>query len=340
MTAKETAALLDAVIALAVDAGHAIMHIYAQDFNVIKKIDLSPLTEADMAAHHIIVAGLEKLTPGIPVLSEESTAVPYTTRVTWHRYWLVDPLDGTREFVKRNGEFTVNIALIEDHKPILGVVYVPVTGVCYYARQGKGAYKQELGNTPAAPDIPYSATLVRRAGSPSAVGSGMDKNRHPCTAVAPGIVPHATLVHPCTAQKISVRAWDDEPLIVAGSQSHRSDSFDKFLASIGDCQVIRVGSSLKSCLVAEGTVHIYPRLGLTSEWDTAAAQCIVEEAGGHLTDTALRPLRYNTKESLLNPSFLVFGDARHDWSKYVPAKHVAPEPCVDTQASLDTERRK
>ena len=273
MSAKDMVALLDAVIALSIDAGHAIMEIYAQDFSVAKKDDLSPLTEADMAAHHIIVAGLEKLTPELPILSEESAALPFTTRATWNRYWLVDPLDGTREFVKRNGEFTVNIALIENHKPVLGVVYVPVTGICYYARQGQGAHKQEVGN-----------------------------------AQAP--------------QHIHVRAWNGEQLIVAGSQSHRSDAFDIFLANIGDCQVISIGSSLKSCLVAEGKVHIYPRLGLTSEWDTAAAQCIVEEAGGQLTDTALRPLRYNTKESLLNPSFLVFGDTRHDWSKYVPINHI------------------
>ena len=275
MSDKDMVALLDAVIALSIDAGHAIMEIYAQDFSVAKKDDLSPLTEADMAAHHIIVAGLEKLTPELPILSEESAALPFTTRATWNRYWLVDPLDGTREFVKRNGEFTVNIALIENHKPVLGVVYVPVTGICYYARQGQGAHKQEVGN-----------------------------------AQAP--------------QHIHVRAWNGEQLIVAGSQSHRSDAFDIFLANIGDCQVISIGSSLKSCLVAEGKVHIYPRLGLTSEWDTAAAQCIVEEAGGQLTDTALRPLRYNTKESLLNPSFLVFGDARHDWSKYVPINHITP----------------
>ena len=274
MSVKDTA-LLDAVIALAIEAGHAIMDIYAQDFSVVKKDDLSPLTEADMAAHHIIVAGLEKLTPELPVLSEESAALPFATRATWNRYWLVDPLDGTREFVKRNGEFTVNIALIENHKPVLGVVYVPVTGVCYYARQGQGAYKQDTVN-----------------------------------------------VQP--PQPIHARAWNGEQLIVAGSQSHRSNDFDIFLANIGDCQVISIGSSLKSCLVAEGTVHIYPRLGLTSEWDTAAAQCIVEEAGGQLTDTALRPLRYNTKESLLNPSFLVFGDARHDWSKYVPPHHATP----------------
>lgn len=270
-----TSVLLDAVIALAVEAGHTIMAIYAQDFSVVKKDDLSPLTEADMAAHHIIVAGLEKLTPELPVLSEESAALPFATRATWNRYWLVDPLDGTREFVKRNGEFTVNIALIENHKPIMGVVYVPVTGVCYYAQQGRGAYKQETGSIQ-------------------------------------------------SSSRIHARSWNGEQLIVAGSQSHRSNDFDSFLANIGDCHVISIGSSLKSCLVAEGKVHIYPRLGLTSEWDTAAAQCIVEEAGGQLTDTALRPLRYNTKESLLNPSFLVFGDARHDWSKYVPIGHAAP----------------
>ena len=326
MTVKGAAPLidtaLDTAIALSIEAGQAIMAIYAQDFSVIKKDDLSPLTEADMAAHYIIVAGLEKLTPDLPVLSEESIPIPYDIRATWHRYWLVDPLDGTREFVKRNGEFTVNIALIENHKPILGVVYVPVTGVCYYARQGQGAYKQEVGNAAITLGILPPTTLVHPC---TAVAPGILPPTtlvHPCTAVAPGVLPPTTLVHPCTAQKIHVRAWNGEQLIVAGSQSHRSDDFDSFLANIGDHHVISMGSSLKSCLVAEGKVHIYPRLGLTSEWDTAAAQCIVEEAGGQLTDTALRPLRYNTKESLLNPSFLVFGDARHDWSKYVPINHI------------------
>lgn len=262
--------LLMPVIDIAEDAGRRIMEVYAQDFSVASKYDRSPLTDADMAAHDAILAGLEILTPDVPVLSEESAAIPYAERAAWNRYWLVDPLDGTREFIKRNGEFTVNIALIENHQAVLGVVYVPVSGVCYFASKGGGAYKQEHGGDPA---------QIR--------------------------------VRPCGGGRVTV----------AGSQSHRNEAFDAFLTNLPDHEVICIGSSLKSCLVAEGKIDIYPRLGPTSEWDTAAAQCVVEEAGGRLTDTSLRPLRYNTKDSLLNPSFLAFGDIRHDWSKYVPEEH-------------------
>lgn len=262
----DRAALLDATIALAADAGRRIVEIYDRDFGVEQKEDNSPLTEADTAAHNAIVAGLGVLTPDWPVLSEESGDIPYATRATWQRYWLVDPLDGTREFIKRNGEFTVNIALIENGEPVLGVVHVPVSGVSYYACRGAGAFRRDQNG----------------------------------------------------AAQIRVRAWDGGKLTVAGSRSHGSSGFEHFLAAVGDYEIMTMGSSLKFCLVAEGKADIYVRLGPTSEWDTAAAQCVVEEAGGRVTDTQLRPLRYNTKESLLNPYFLAFGDLRHDWSKYLP----------------------
>jgi 3'(2'), 5'-bisphosphate nucleotidase len=206
------------------------------------------------------------MTPDIPVLSEESASLPYSERSSWNRYWLVDPLDGTREFVKRNGEFTVNIALIEDGVPVLGVVHVPVTGVSYMACRGRGAMKQESGKTPVA---------------------------------------------------IQARALGDGPVMVVGSRSHRGDSLIRFLDKLGDHEMVGMGSSLKLCLVAEGAADIYPRLGPTSEWDTAAAQCVVEQAGGYVTDTDMQPLRYNTKDSLLNPFFLVFGDDSRDWSQYL-----------------------
>ena len=137
--------LLKPTLEVAQLAGREILTVYAQDFSVEHKDDRSPLTEADMAAHHAIVAGLQSLTPGLPILSEEEVAIPYAERSLWNRYWLVDPLDGTREFIKRNGEFTVNIALIEDHQPVLGVIYVPVSGVSYYACRGAGAYRQAPG---------------------------------------------------------------------------------------------------------------------------------------------------------------------------------------------------
>jgi len=263
--------LLAPTMELARAAGQEILTVYAQDFSVEHKDDCSPLTEADMAAHHCIVAGLQALTPRLPILSEEEAAIPYAERSRWSSYWLVDPLDGTREFIKRNGEFTVNIALIEDHQPILGVIYVPVSGVSYYACRGAGAYRQEPGAEP---------------------------------------------------QAIRARPWRGGHITVAGSRSHRDERFSRFLDQFDDHTIISMGSSLKSCLVAEGKADIYVRLGPTSEWDTAAAQCIVEEAGGRLLDTGMRPLRYNTKESLLNPFFIVCGDGEQDWTKYLA-------PCLD-----------
>jgi 3'(2'), 5'-bisphosphate nucleotidase len=258
--------LLDPVAELARVAGGKILEIYNSEFAIEEKADKSPLTAADMASHHAITEGLQALTAGIPVLSEESASLPYSERSTWQRYWLVDPLDGTREFIKRNGEFTVNIALIENGVPALGIVHVPVSGVSYLGCRGKGAFKQEPGG-----------------------------KRRP----------------------IRVRKLGAGPVMVVGSRSHRGDSLNRFLENIGEHEMVGMGSSLKLCLVAEGAADIYPRLGPTSEWDTAAAQCVVEQAGGIVTDTDMRPLRYNTKDSLLNPFFLVIGDASRDWSQYL-----------------------
>jgi 3'(2'), 5'-bisphosphate nucleotidase len=262
----DIATLLPEVVAIAHAAGRRILEIYATDFTVMDKDDASPLTAADMAAHHAIVDGLTRLTPKVPVLSEESASIPYAERARWQDYWLIDPLDGTREFIKRNGEFTVNIALIHEQVPVLGVVQVPVSGLCYFARAGGGAFRQ----------------------MPNRV-----------------------------AEPIHVRRLDAGPVVVAGSRSHRGESLDRFLERLGPHEIISMGSALKSCLVAEGKADIYPRLGPTSEWDTAAAHCVVVEAGGALTDTQLQPLRYNTKDSLLNPHFLVFGDTSHDWARYL-----------------------
>jgi len=251
---------------LARQAGERILEIYNTDFAVEAKDDKSPLTAADMASHDTIVAGLKALTPDIPLLSEEDAGIPFEERASWRRYWLIDPLDGTKEFIKRNGEFTVNIALIEDGAPVLGVVHVPVSGVTYAACKGQGAIKH----------VP---------------GEG--------------------------ERPIQVRKLGAGPVAVVGSRSHRGDSLNAFLDKLGDHEIVSMGSSLKICLVAEGAADIYPRLGPTSEWDTAAAHCVVEEAGGHLTDLSLQRLKYNSKESLLNPHFLVFGDDSRDWSQYL-----------------------
>jgi 3'(2'), 5'-bisphosphate nucleotidase len=254
------------LLEIAREAGQAILKIYHEDFSVEHKADNSPLTAADLAAHRVIVKRLGELDASVPILSEEGADVPFDTRSRWSRYWLIDPLDGTREFVKRNGEFTVNIALIEQGRAMLGVVHIPVSGVSYLGRVGAGAWK--IGDDNAIEDI-------------------------------------------------SVREQRAVPTRVARSRSHAGDSLKRFLDRLGAHEIVSMGSSLKLCLVAEGTADIYPRLGPTSEWDTAAAQAIVEAAGGLVTDTQRRPLRYNTKESMLNPYFLVFGDRNEDWGQFL-----------------------
>ena len=266
---SELKAWLEPVLAIADEAAAAILEVYETDFDVENKEDRTPVTKADLAAHKVIVAGLRALTPEIPVLSEESSSQPFETRSSWPRYWLVDPLDGTREFIKRNGEFTVNIALIEGDQCTLGVVQVPVTGEAFLAARGAGAWRRPEGQRGTA-------------------------------RVA-----------------ISCRTLGDGALVVAGSRSHAGDRLKGYLERLGAHELVSMGSSLKFCLVAQGRADLYVRLGKTSEWDTAAAQCVVEEAGGQVTDTSMAQLRYNTKDSLLNPEFFVFGDASRDWSSYL-----------------------
>ncbi len=251
---------------IARDAGQAILAIYDAGFNVEEKADKSPLTDADLASHNLIIARLTKLTPEIPILSEESAKLSFEERSSWETYWLVDPLDGTREFIKRNGEFTVNIALIHQHQSIIGVINVPVLDVDYYAWENGGCFKTE---------------------------------------------------HRGDAEEISVKKLGNSQLTVAGSRSHGSEMMQQYMAKLGDVETLSMGSSLKFCLVAEGRADLYPRLGLTSEWDTAAAHCIVVEAGGYITKTDMTPLEYNTKDSLLNPFFFVYGDDSRDWSQYL-----------------------
>lgn len=255
-----------ACLEIAEAAGLKILEIYQGDFDVMSKEDNTPLTAADMAAHYHIVKSLSQLTPELPILSEEAADIPFSVRSTWQTYWLVDPLDGTREFIKRNGEFSVNIALIHKNKSVLGVINIPVQKTSYYAYKGNGAYKVSADNKP---------------------------------------------------EQIHCRKVDINNLKIAGSRSHQSDKIKSFLAKLGNPEIIPMGSSLKSCLVAEGSADLYPRLGLTSEWDTAAAHCIVDEAGGQITKTDMQPLLYNTKDSLLNPEFFVFGITDINWSAYL-----------------------
>jgi 3'(2'), 5'-bisphosphate nucleotidase len=254
--------LLDAVCAIARTAGQAILEVYGREFKVEWKDDRSPLTEADRAAHDVIAHGLAGLDGAAPLLSEESPPSGLAQRRDWRQFWLVDPLDGTKEFLKRNGEFTVNIALVAEHRAVLGVVFAPVLDRMYFGAVTTGAWRQDGSAAP----------------------------------------------HP-----IRVRNPAAAPLRVVGSRSHPSPELALYLAALGPHAITDMGSSLKICLVAEGAADVYPRLGPTSEWDTAAAQAILESAGGRMIDTGGRPLRYNAKDDLLNPHFLAFGDVERDW---------------------------
>jgi len=260
------ATLREAVIDIAHRAGAAIMQVYGSGFDIQHKADDSPVTSADLAAHRLIVQGLSQLTSDIPVLSEESAQLPWETRRQWRRYWLVDPLDGTREFIKRNGEFSVNIALIGEGLPVFGVVQAPVTEVVWYGERGGKAYRR----------------------------SGVQQ------------------------QRISCRVPAVLPLRVAASRSHRSARTGELLARMGEIELVAQGSSLKFCRIAEGTLDVYPRLGPTSEWDTAAGQCVLEAAGGVLlaADSG-EPFRYNQRPRLLNGDFVALGDASLPWRDWL-----------------------
>ncbi len=251
---------VDQVIEIARQAGESILSVYHSDtIDIWQKADHSPLTEADLLAHRTIVNGLNQLTPEIPIISEESVNEAYPTRAEWSCFWLVDPLDGTKEFLKRNDQFTVNIALVVDHQPVFGVIYSPVEDKLYYATKGEGAYRQ-IDSQP---------------------------------------------VERLITQERSI----SEPLRVVVSKSHSStqteDFVHQFTSSDRPIEHVAIGSSLKFCLIAEGSADIYPRLVPTMEWDTAAGQIIVNEAGKEVIviETG-EPLQYN-KESLRNPSFIV-----------------------------------
>ena len=253
---------INALTQIAVDAGDKILEIYKQDFEIYDKSDSSPLTEADLAAHHHIVDALA-LISDLPVLSEESSDINWRERKTWTRYWLVDPLDGTKEFIKKNGEFTVNIALIEYGHPTFGVVHAPVLKKTYVGAKNLGAYVIE------------------------------NNQKTPIKAR-----PHQT-----------GEVWK-----VVGSRSHQSPEINKIMDGLeGEKELVAMGSSLKLCCVATGEAHLYPRVGLTSEWDTGAAHAVALAAGAKVTvldvnnpfDADAHPLRYNQKESILNPFFMV-----------------------------------
>jgi 3'(2'), 5'-bisphosphate nucleotidase len=272
-------ALLLTAIHASIRAGLATLEVYQSDLQVHYKEDRSPLTAADTRSHEIIVGHLTAT--GIPILSEEGKSLPYSERRTWQRLWIVDPLDGTKEFVKRLGEFTINIALVENQRPTLGVVYVPVKRTLYYGRVEDGAFR-----------LVEPEALEELAAGPSPEDLAMAIHR---------------------LKSCSVKLPDDRsthvPFVIVGSRSHATEELHAFVEQkrqeLGDVSFVSAGSSIKYCLVAEGRADIYPRLGPTMEWDTAAGQAIVEAAGATMVrhDTGT-PLIYN-KEDLLNPWHVV-----------------------------------
>ena len=270
--------IVEGVIRIARDAARRILAVYDTAFDVEHKADSSPLTAADLASHHCIVDGLHALTPDIPVLSEESAdAVAAAQRRQWDTLWVVDPLDGTREFVKRNGEFTVNIALVRAGEAVFGVIQQPATGALWHGARGMGAHRRVLR--------PFDELRAE------------DERE---TDVA-----------------IRTRMPANGPLRVAASRSHRDARTEAFLQRMGETEPLPQGSSLKFCRIAEGALDVYPRFGPTSEWDTAAGQAIVEAAGGQVLDPRGRPLRYNQRDTVLNGDFIALGDPALPWRDWL-----------------------
>ena len=266
--------LLKTVNEIAIAAGNEILDVYNSDqaIEVSMKLDDSPLTDADRRAHNLIVDRLSNLTPDIPLLSEESDAIDYGLRKSWQRYWLIDPLDGTKEFINRNGEFTVNIALIENGQSVAGVVHVPVTGISYFGGIGLKAWKQN--------------------------------SNHPDGGV----------------KQISSRPMEENSGVrIVASRRHLGEQLNALVGKIenhfGKATLLNMGSSLKMCLLAEGSADIYPRMAPTSEWDTAAAHGILSAAGGEIVDLQFRPLKYNSKPELLNPFFIALADRAYPWQQ-------------------------
>ena len=301
MTSRpDLAGFLPSLIDLSIRAGAAILDVYATGvLETERKADASPLTLADRTSHELIDAGLRGLTPEVPILSEEGRAIRWSERRSWTELWLVDPLDGTKEFIKGNGEFTVNIAFIRGNEPVLGVIYAPVRRVAWFGLAGANGVARRMS---AEALSEFQADAVPRGEPPRP-----DALRRSNAARRSGAAPQSL------GEPISVRERDERTLTVIASRTHRNEATEAFISRVGahyeDVRTINVGSSLKLCYLAEGRADLYPRYAPTSEWDTAAGHAIIRAAGGEIyradpdagrTD---EPLAYN-KEDLLNPSFV------------------------------------
>tara|TARA_B100000401_G_scaffold420084_1_gene345235 strand:+ start:640 stop:1437 length:798 start_codon:yes stop_codon:yes gene_type:complete len=251
------------IVNISVDAGEVILNYYNENVDVIYKDDESPLTKADLASHKIITDSIKKITPDIPILSEEEF-IDWKIRKKWKKYWLIDPLDGTKEFIKKNDEFTVNIALIENNRPILGVIYTPALNELFYSIKNFGSYK---------------------------------------------ILTKKKLNTLKEAKRISINKKKSNKIKIVGSRSHSNPILDKWVnKNFNEFDILQKGSSLKFCLIAEGSADIYPRFGPTSEWDIAAGHIILEEAGGKLKSIDNKEILYNEKENILNPEFFAYSN--------------------------------
>ena len=248
--------IIEDLIEISKLAGSEILDVYEGNFDVTLKDDLSPLTDADRRSNDIITTKLESIYPDIPILSEEGKQIEFSERKEWNLFWLIDPLDGTKEFVKRNGEFTVNIALIEGGEPIAGVVYAPIKSIFWYGARDIGAYK---------------------------------------------------IINNSKPEKISVEKNVEEPIRIVSSRSHPSPKLQSYLDRFNNHEIVSMGSSLKICLVADGSAHIYPRLGPTMEWDSGAGHAVLRYAGGYMTDTTTGGELIYNKEILKNPDFICYG---------------------------------
>jgi len=293
---------LPQICEIAYNAGQLISEYYHQtaEVDVERKADGSPVTIADKAADKLICLALKQLTPDIPLITEESIEqVPFEKRQAWSTYWLVDPLDGTKEFIAHTDEYSVNIALVHNHHPVMGVVYGTELGDMYFAYKNQHQ-KNSLNTNPQNNRVAKLQGLMPTTVQQTKVNQTIDWQ---------------SLVTEASNIQVNDLPEGDDKYKVAISRRHGGE-LQPFMRALGHCSKIKMGSALKTCLVAEGKADIYPRFGPTSLWDTGAAQCILEVAGGAMLNAAGHPLEYIQTESLLNPFFIAVSHKEHSWPPF------------------------